>query len=336
MIDLRSDTITKPTKGMLSAMFAATVGDDVFGEDPTVNELESRLAAMFDMEAGLFCPSGTMANQIAIKAHTQPLDEIICDNLSHIYNYETGGWAFHSGVSIRLTRTSYGVLSKEDVEPLLLPDFDWYPNTKMVCIENTVNKGGGSIYPLATIQELSQFCRERNLVFHLDGARIFNALVATNSSPAQLHGLFDSISVCLSKGLGAPVGSVLLGKRDFIKRSRKIRKVMGGGMRQSGYLAAACLYAIDNHIDRLAEDHRHAQQLGAALAELNWVKHVYPVQTNIVIFEVENAAAVTNALKEVGILASPFSATHVRLVTHLDAHEKMIAEAITKIRAITL
>lgn len=335
MIDLRSDTITRPTKGMLQAMFTANVGDDVFREDPTVRALEERMADMFGMEAGLFCPSGTMANQIAIKAQTQPLDEIICDQLSHIYNYETGGWAFHSGVSIRLTKGDYGVMAKQDVAPLILPDFDWYPNTKMVCIENTVNKGGGSIYPLDTIQQLSQFCREHNLIFHLDGARIFNALIANNSKPSSLHGLFNSVSVCLSKGLGAPVGSVLLGNAEVIKRSRKIRKVMGGGMRQAGYLAAACLYALDNHIERLAEDHHHARQLGAALAELNWVKHVYPVQTNIVIFEVENASAVTEVLKKAGILASPFSATHVRLVTHLDAPAHLIAQAVRALHSIT-
>lgn len=226
---------------------------------------------MFGAEAGLFCPSGTMTNQIAIKAHTQPLDEIICDKLSHIYNYETGGWAFHSGVSMRLTEGVNGKMNANQVEELVLPDFDWLPNSRMVCIENTVNKGGGSVYSIEEMKSISDFCR-KNLIIHLDGARIFNALTVLNKNPIDLSGIFDSISICISKGLGAPVGSVLVGKKDFIKRSRKIRKVMGGGMRQSGILAAACIYALENNVARLHQDHERANKIATALQNCNWVK----------------------------------------------------------------
>lgn len=325
LIDLRSDTVTKPSPEMKQAMMNAELGDDVFGEDPTVKHLEEKVAALFGMEAGLFCPSGTMTNQIAIKAHTQPLDEIICDKICHIYNYETGGWAFHSGVSIRLTDGYCGRMTVEQIKELILPDHDWLPNTRMVAIENTVNKGGGSVYSVAEMKALSDFCRRNNLVFHLDGARIFNALAALNEKPETLHGIFDSISVCISKGLGAPVGSVLLGKKDFIKRSRKIRKVMGGGMRQSGILAAACIFALDNYVDRLKDDHKRATELAETLKMLSWVKKVLPVETNIVIFEVVDAAVVAEQFSKENIRIQPFSPTLVRMVTHLDFTDQMLA-----------
>ena len=327
LIDLRSDTVTKPSAAMKQAMFNAELGDDVFGEDPTVKQLEGKVAAMFGMEAALFCPSGTMTNQIAIKAHTQPLDEIICDKICHIYNYETGGWAFHSGVSIRLTDGDNGRMTAEQIEELILPDHDWLPNTRMVAIENTVNKGGGSVYSIEEMKALSDFCRAKGLIYHLDGARIFNALAALNQKPEALHGLFDSISVCISKGLGAPAGSVLIGKKDFIKRSRKLRKVMGGGMRQSGILAAACIYALDNNVARLKDDHTKASQLAEILQELTWVKKVLPVQTNIVIFEVADAAGVAAQLAKEDIRVQPFSPTLLRMVTHLDFTEPMLARA---------
>lgn len=323
IVDLRSDTVTQPTPAMLEAMLSAPLGDDVFSEDPTVKKLEQMLAEMFGFETGLFCPSGTMANQIAIKAHTQPLDEIICDKLSHIYNYETGGWAFHSGVSVRLTSGESGKMTVPQVEELILPDFDWYPNTRLVAIENTVNKGGGSIYSIEEMKLLSDFCKSKNLIFHLDGARIFNALVALDKTPMDMHGFFHSISVCLSKGLGAPVGSVLLGNAAFIKKSRKIRKVMGGGMRQSGILAAACIYALENNIQRLADDHRRAKTIATALEKCSWVKTILPTETNIVIFEVENAADTTTKLAALGIKVSPFSSTMVRMVTHLGISDEM-------------
>ena len=325
IVDLRSDTLTKPSKAMLEAMMNAELGDDVFGEDPTVKKLEEKAAALFGFEAGLFCPSGTMTNQIAVKAHTQPLDEVICDKICHIYNYETGGWAFHSGVSVRLTDGDRGRMTVTQIEELILPDFDWYPNTRMVAIENTVNKGGGSVYTIEEMKTISDFCRSKNLIIHLDGARIYNALTTLQKTPADLHGLFDSVSVCISKGLGAPAGSVLLGSKEFIKKSRKIRKVMGGGMRQSGILAAACIYALDNNVARLQHDHDKAKQLTAALADCEWVKKVLPADTNIVIFEVEDSASTAAKLAAKGIKTSPFSPTLVRMVTHLDITDEMLA-----------
>jgi len=331
-IDLRSDTLTKPSAAMLEAMMNAELGDDVFAEDPTVQNLERKTANMFGMQGGLFCPSGTMTNQIAIKAHTQPLDEIICDKLSHIYNYETGGFAFHSGVSVRLTNGDRGKMTVPQIKELILPDFDWYPNTKMVAIENTVNKGGGSVYTIDEMKAISEFCRENNLCFHLDGARIFNALETLGKKPADLAGIFDSISVCISKGLGAPVGSILLGDAAFIKKARKIRKVMGGGMRQSGILAAACIYALNNNIERLKDDHENALKLAETLAECTWVKQVLPVETNIVIFEVADSAIASLKLAEVGIKTSPFSPTLVRMVTHLDVTDEMIENAISTLQ----
>lgn len=324
IVDLRSDTLTKPSTAMLEAMMNAELGDDVFGEDPTVKKLEEKAAALFGFEAGLFCPSGTMTNQIAVKAHTQPLDEVICDKICHIYNYETGGWAFHSGVSVRLTDGDRGRMTVAQIEELILPDFDWYPNTRMVAIENTVNKGGGSVYTVEEMKAISDFCRSKNLIIHLDGARIYNALTTLQKTPADLHGLFDSVSVCISKGLGAPAGSVLLGSKEFIKKSRKIRKVMGGGMRQSGILAAACIYALDNNVKRLQLDHDKAKQLAAALADCKWIKKVLPADTNIVIFEVEDSAATAAKLVAKGIKTSPFSPTLVRMVTHLDVTDEML------------
>ncbi len=320
---------------MLDAMVKAELGDDVFSEDPTVKKLEEKVAALFGFEAALFCPSGTMTNQIAIKAHTQPLDEVICDKISHIYNYETGGWAFHSGVSVRLTDGNRGRMTVAQIEELILPDFDWYPNTRMVAIENTVNKGGGSVYTVEEMKAISDFCRNRKLIIHLDGARIFNALQFLGKSPEHLAGLFDSVSVCISKGLGAPAGSVLAGSKDMIKKARKIRKVMGGGMRQSGLLAAACIYALDNNVSRLAEDHRKAKILADTLENYPWVKQVLPAETNIVIFEVEDAAKAAAQLAEKGIRTSPFSPTLVRMVTHLDVTDEMLEFTLQKLKEIS-
>jgi threonine aldolase len=335
MIDLRSDTVTRPTKGMMDAMLSAPVGDDVFGEDPTVNALEARMAAMFGFEAGLFCPSGTMTNQIAIKAHTQPLDEIICDQLAHIYNYEVGGWAFHSGVSIKLVDTPDGVMNASQIEACIQPDQDWLPNTSMVCIENTVNRGGGSVYSLETMKEISAMCKRRKLIHHLDGARIFNALTALNIQPIALQGVFDSISICLSKGLGTPVGSVLVGNKDFIKKSRKIRKVMGGGMRQAGILAAAGMYALDHHVQRLSEDHQRASALAEALAKHPLVASVRPCATNIVIFSMHDSDSTTRFIQYLAhkeIKAVPFGGNSVRFVTHLDFTDDMLEQTLDAIQ----
>jgi threonine aldolase len=312
---------------MLAAMFAAEVGDDVFGQDPTVNQLEAYAADLFGMEKALFCPSGTMTNQIAIKLHTQPLDEVICDYTSHVYQYETGGFAFHSGVSMNLLQGSNGKITAEQVAAAVKPDYDWLPVSKLVVIENTCNKGGGSIYRLAEVEPIRAVCATHGLGLHLDGARLFNALVETGESPAAWGAAFDSISICLSKGLGAPVGSLLLGKADFIKRGRRVRKVMGGGMRQSGYLAAAGLYALQNNVERLAIDNARARRIGELLAQQDYVAAVRPVQSNIVIFDLSGDLQATDFLAQLeqkGILATAFGPQTIRLTFHLDISDDMM------------
>ena len=326
-VNLISDTITKPTSAMLEAMYAAEVGDDVFREDPTINKLEEKAAAMFGKEAALFCPSGTMTNQIAIKVHTQPLDEVICDHYSHIFLYETGGYAFHSGVALHLIQGTNGKITKAQVEAAIKPDYDWLPKSKLVVLENTCNKGGGSIYTLDEIRPINTLCQDRGLSLHLDGARLFNALVETGESPKEVGAEFDSISICLSKGLGAPVGSLLLGKADFIKQARRVRKVMGGGMRQAGYLAAAGIYALDHHIDRLKIDNDRAKKIGVVLNDLELVKAVRPVQSNIILFDLKDSISAQEYLARLsakGIIASPFGPQTIRFVTHLDLSEEMI------------
>lgn len=335
MINLSSDTVTKPTAAMLQAMWSAEVGDDVFKEDPTVNALEQKSAALFGMEAGLFCPSGTMANQIALKVHTRPLDEVICDEMSHIYQYEVGGYGFHSGIGVNLIRTPNGILSADQVKAAIKPRFDWLPISSLVVLENTCNKGGGSYYTLPQIQAIAEVCRESGLSLHIDGARIFNALIETGDAPAQIGALADSISVCFSKGLGAPVGSILLGKKDFIAEARRVRKAMGGGMRQVGYLAAAADYALNCHIDRLKIDHEHARILAAALAEMPVVEQIRPAHTNIVIFDVQaphTAASFIAYLGENSVKASAFGPQTVRMVTHLDVSGSDIQTVVKVLR----
>lgn len=331
-INLLSDTVTKPTPGMLAAMWASEVGDDVFREDPTVNALEIKCAAMFGHEAALFCPSGTMTNQIALKVHTRPLDEVICDEMSHIYQYEVGGYAFHSGIAVNLLKGENGILTADLVDAAVRPRQDWLPKSSLVVIENTCNKGGGSIYPLENIRAIRAVCKKHNLALHLDGARLFNALVETGDSPAALGAEVDSISICLSKGLGAPVGSVLVGSQSFIAEARRVRKVMGGGMRQAGYLAAAGIYALDHQVERLRDDHEHARLLASALAELPYVTSIRPVQTNIVIFDLAPTvapAALLDYLKKNGVVASAFGPQTIRFVTHLDVTREMVEEAIS-------
>lgn len=338
MIDFRSDTVTKPSELMLQAMFNATVGDDVFGEDPTVNKLEQKVAEMFGMEAAIFCPSGTMTNQIAIKCHTQPGDEIICDKLSHIYQYEGGGIGFNSGCSVKLIEGSYGRINAPQVEESINNRNDAHKAySKLVSLENTANRGGGACYNFGEIVTIKTVCEENNLILHLDGARLFNALVAKNEKPAQYGKIVDSISICISKGLGAPVGSVLIGKKDFIAKARRIRKVFGGGMRQAGYLAAACIYGLDNNIKRLADDHRHAKQIANALQEKDFVGLTFPVETNIIIFEVKGrftAKQLRQELEKYDILAIDISKTQVRMLTHLDISEEMVQETIATINSI--
>lgn len=331
MIDFRSDTVTKPTAGMLEAMMTAKVGDDVFGEDPTVNRLESMAAEMFGMEAGLFCPSGTMTNQIAIKVHTQPGDEVICDFLSHIYQYEGGGIAFNAGCSVRLLYGDRGRITAEQVLAAINPDDVHKPVSRLVSLENTANRGGGSCYDFEEIKRIKQVCKEHDLAFHLDGARLFNAIVAKKETAKQYGEAFDTISICLSKGLGIPVGSVLLGPKDFIKKARRVRKVFGGGMRQAGFLAAAGIYALEHHIERLAEDHKHAQQIAAALKQKDFVGEILPVETNILIFEVKGrltAQQFADKMKENNALLFAISPTHVRIVVHLDITPEMVQETI--------
>ncbi|HEV7781361.1 MAG TPA: GntG family PLP-dependent aldolase [Chitinophagaceae bacterium] len=331
IIDFRSDTVTRPTPGMMEVMMTAEVGDDVFGEDPAINQLEKTGAGLFGMEAALFCPSGTMTNQIAIKCHTQPGDEVICDESSHVYQYEGGGIAFNSGASVKLLYGDLGRITAEQVKAAIQPDDAHRAHSSLVSLENTSNRGGGSCYDFNEIKKIKAVCIENKLAFHLDGARLWNALVAKKETPAQYGEVFDSISVCLSKSLGCPVGSLLLGEKDFIKRARRIRKVLGGGMRQAGFLAAAGIYALQNNIERLETDHEHSRQIAAAIAKKGFVKMVLPVETNIIIFELDetiSAPALVNKLKEHSILAYAISPLRIRLVVHLDISAEMVARTI--------
>jgi threonine aldolase len=326
-IDLRSDTVTRPSPAMLEAMLKAPLGDDVFGDDPTVNMLESRMAEMFGMEAGLFCPSGTMTNQIAIKAHTQPGCEVICDATSHVYNYEGAGIGFNSGCSARLIQGDRGRMKAHHILENINPDNIHYPVTSLVVAENTNNKGGGSIYDFKDLKEIGIACRDHGLKFHLDGARLFNALAETSETPEDYGRTFDSISVCFSKGLGAPVGSVLLGSKDFIRKGRRIRKVFGGGMRQAGLLAAAAGYAIDHNIPRLKEDHRRAKELGQFLPHLSYVSDILPIQTNIIIFTLADTMPRDEFLRQVkekGLWIVDFGPQKIRMVTHMDFTDEML------------
>jgi len=335
-IDLRSDTVTKPSKGMLEAMFSAKVGDDVFREDPTVIELEEKTAKLFSKEAGLFCPSGTMTNQIAIKTHTQPGDEVLCDAAAHIYNYEGGGISFNSGAQAKLLQGDRGRFTAKQVEENINANFDWLTRTSLVCIENTVNRAGGSYYSFSQMKEISDTCKKHKLSYHLDGARIFNALTATKDKTSDVGLLFDSISVCLSKGLGTPAGSVLLGTKEFIQRARRVRKVFGGGMRQTGFIAAAGVYALENNINRLADDHRRAKLLGETIKSLPFVESMMPVDTNIVIFTLSDkmqSEDFVNKLAKQDIKASGFGKQTIRFVTHLDFDDAMLERTILVLKA---
>lgn len=328
IIDFRSDTVTKPTAGMLEAMKNAKVGDDVFGEDPSINELEKNAAALFKMEDSLFCPSGTMTNQIAIKCHTHPGDEVICDESSHIYQYEAGGMAFNSGASVKLLVGNRGRLNASIVKNAINNNNDIHKAiSSLVCLENTSNRGGGSCYYFQELVSIKKVCKENNLNLHLDGARLFNALIAKNESPTQYGQIFDSISLCLSKGLGCPVGSLLLGTSVFINKARRIRKVLGGGMRQAGFLAAAGIYALQNNVERLNEDHLHAKKIADVLINKSFIKEIFPVETNIIIFELQDsmpAAFFVEKLKKNEILCYAIASNQVRLVLHLDVNHEMV------------
>jgi len=322
---------------MMEAMLHAPVGDDVFGEDPSINDLEILVANMFGMEAAIFCPSGTMTNQIGIKCHTQPGDEVICDENAHVYQYEGGGIAFNSGASVKLLNGDRGRITAKQVRSAINADDNHKAHTSLVCLENTSNRGGGSCYDFEEIKAIREICTEHNLKFHLDGARLFNALVEKNETPKQYGEIFDSVSICLSKGLGCPVGSVLIGKKDFIKKARRVRKVLGGGMRQAGLLAAAGTYALQNNIDRLKEDHAHARELAEALCKKKFVKMVLPVETNIIIFELDETVPATtfvSRLKEKDILGYAISPSRVRLVLHMDITREMVNKTIEAIQDI--
>ncbi len=333
IVDLRSDTVTKPTPAMKDAMFSAEVGDDVFGEDPTIKSLEKKCADILGMEAAVFCPSGTMTNQIGIKILTQPYDEVICYKGAHIYKYEGGGLAGNSNIGTKLLTGDRGRISVEEIEPVIGNINDVHQaRTSVVALENTVVREAGSYYTLDQIKKISEFSRSKGMAMHLDGARLFNALAETKENPVEFGKYFDTISICLSKGLGTPIGSVLVCKKELELKARRIRKVFGGGMRQAGFLAAAGIYALDNHITRLKEDHHRAKELGNILRKLNWVKSVMPVDTNIVIFEVRDGLTPEKCLvkfAENQIKALPFSASEIRLVTHLDFNDAMLDKTIT-------
>lgn len=340
IIDLRSDTITKPSKGMLEAMLSAQVGDDVYKEDPTVNALEASIAKMFGKKTALFFPSGSMANQAAIKLHTNPGEQVICDKYAHIFNYEGGGASFNSGVSCKLIDGHRGMFTASQVEESINPpDFYHSPLTSLVAVENTTNKGGGACWDFKEIQKIRTVCKEHNLGYHLDGARLWNALVAKKETAKQYGDLFDTISVCLSKGLGCPIGSVLVGDEDIMKGAIRIRKIFGGGMRQVGYLAAAGLYALDNNFERLAEDHRKAKEVGEVLSTLSMIKKVEPIETNIIIFELNpdvSETAFVQKLADKNIHIIGMGGGKLRIVTHLDYTDVMHDRLLSILRSLDI
>ncbi|MBC8173967.1 MAG: aminotransferase class I/II-fold pyridoxal phosphate-dependent enzyme [Chitinophagales bacterium] len=326
-VDLRSDTITKPTTAMRAFMMQAEVGDDVFGEDITINLLEEKIATILGAEAALFCPTATMCNQIAIKILTSPLDEIIADKLSHIYNYEVGGYAFNSGVSIRLVEGDWGRISPQQITDNINPADVHKPITSLVCLENTCNKGGGSIYRLPHLQEIKTVCDANNLKLHLDGSRLFNALVETKDDTTQYGKIFDTITICLSKGLGCPVGALLVGKKQYISKAERVRKVFGGGMRQAGIIAAAGIYALDNHIEQLRTDHAHAREIAGVLQMMHYIEKILPVESNIIIFTLKpeyDADHFITYLTAHDIHAFAIGENAIRFVTHLDVYDEMV------------
>lgn len=337
MIDLRSDTVTKPTPQMLEAMMQAKVGDDVYEEDETVNTLQKKVATLFGKEAALFCPSGTMTNQIAIKVHTQPGDELLCADNAHVYKYEGGGVAFHSGVQIKQLQAERGRISASQIVDSINANDVHFPVTRLVCLENTSNRGGGSVYSLAEMQQIAQVCKQQQLLLHLDGARVFNAMVATDYTAAQVGACFDSLSICLSKGLGAPVGSLVLGNTDFIAKAKRIRKVFGGGMRQAGFLAAAGIYALEHHVDRLVDDHLKAKYVGDFLSKHPPVKSVMPVETNIVIIQTHSSAEadiLQTHLKQHAILCGRISPDQLRMVFHLDISSEQVEQLLDVLKKV--
>lgn len=336
IVDLRSDTVTRPSPAMRDAMFSAALGDDVFGEDPTVNLLEQRMATLFGHEAAVFCPSGTMTNQIAINVHTRPGDEVLCEEGAHVYRYEGGGMMATSGCSVKHVPADRGRFTAEAVDAAVNDRAQAYlANTRLVVVENSVNRGGGAIWDIEAVKRIRATCDRHGLGLHLDGARLFNAMAEDGTAPVQWGDLFDSISICLSKGLGAPVGSVLLGSGEFIHQARRVRKRLGGGMRQAGFLAAAGLYAIEQHTGRLKDDHERARRIGAEVATMPWCVRVMPVSTNIVIYDLAeglDARRHVDALLTYGVLAFAIGPAQVRMVTHLDVDDAGIDQVIDAFR----
>lgn len=334
MIDFRSDTVTKPSAGMLQSMFEAEVGDDVYGEDPTVNELQAYAANFFGKEAALFCASGTQTNQIAINVHVKPGGEVICHEESHVYKYEGGGIAKNSGASVRLLQGNRGRLTASEIEKWIMPDDIHFPVTQLISIEDTANRGGGAVYDFNEIERISALAKANNIPLHLDGARLFNALLVNGIDPKKYAAAFDSISICLSKGLGAPVGSLLLGTNAFIHQAKRVRKVMGGGMRQAGFLAAAGLYALKHQVANLTEDHLAAKQLEQAFLKKDWVMETLPVETNILVVVLKNEKerdVKIEALLLRGIIVSSFGPGMIRLVTHRDITTEKLNVALNQI-----
>ena len=326
-VNLMSDTVTKPTDDMRAFMAHAEVGDDVFGQDPTVNQLQDMAAAMFGKEAALFCPSGTMTNQIAIQVHTNRLEEMICEQGSHVFLYETGGYTYNGRVTANLIPGKYGKITAAQIEQHVRPFFDWFSKSSLVVIENSTNTGGGNYYTLEEVEKIKNVCLRHSLKLHLDGARLFNVLVETQEEPKAWGSMVDSLSICLSKGLGAPVGSLVIGSDEFIAQAKRYRKVMGGGMRQAGIIAAAGIYALEHHISRLKIDNDRAKALGKVLETCRYVAKVRPVKTNIVIFEIKesySAQEILNKLSDKGISAVPINADAIRFVLHLDITDAMM------------
>ncbi len=341
-VDLRSDTITIPSKEMLSAILSAKVGDDVYGEDPTVRELEKKLAVMFGMDVAMFFPSGTMANQTAIKLHTNPGDQVICDKYSHVFNYEGGGGAFNSGVSFKLINGNRGMFNSNQLLESINPkEFYHSPLSSLVTIENTTNKGGGACWDMNEIKNIKKICKENNLGLHLDGARIWNALVKKEENPLEYGDIFDTISVCFSKGLGCPIGSALIGRNQIMKKAIRIRKILGGAMRQSGYLAAAAIFALDNNTKRLKEDHIKAKEIGNELVNLSFVNKVEEIETNIIVFEIDKKIKkniIVDVFKKLNISFDWYSMgiNKIRIVTHLDYTKEKHDYLLTKINSIKI
>lgn len=335
-INLISDTVTTPSKEMLNAMMNAKVGDDVFKADPTVNKLQEKVAALFGMESALFFPSGTMANQTAIKLHTQPGDKLFCDKFAHVYNFEGGGAAFNAGVTCGLINGERGMFTAKQLQEKIEDTNNIHlPFSRLVCIENTTNKGGGACWDIKELKKIKQVCTNNNLAFHLDGARLFNALVAKNETPKQYGALFDTISICLSKGLGAPVGSVLIGNNEHITKALRIRKLLGGAMRQAGYLAAAGIFALESNIERLAEDHKKAKEIGNVLEQCSFVKKIEPIETNIIIFYVKenlNPVEFIKKLASKNILLTSMGEGKIRIVTHLNYTNTMHKQLLTTLK----